>query len=141
MYDKLKDYFNKQPRLLTLSTADKDGNVNAAYFGSPRMPDGKTIVMGSGSNKSLANLRQNPKACFLIMEPGPSVPEWKGVRVEVEMTECHTDGPKLQEIRAAIAEKVGPETAKQMIHAALVFEIKSVRPLANFGQGWEKSIG
>lgn len=141
MYEKLMNYFNKQPRLLTLSTADKDGNVNAAYFGSPRMPDAKSIVMGSGSNRTLANLRQNPKACFLVMEPGESVPEWKGARIRVEMTECHTEGPKLEEIRAAIAERVGAETAKKMIHAALVFEIKEVRPLADFGQGWEKSIG
>lgn len=141
MYEKLMDYFNKQPRLLTLSTADKDGNVNAAYFGSPRMPNGNSIVMGSGSNRTLANLRQNPKACFLVMEPGETVPDWKGARIQVEMSECHTEGHKLEEIRAAVAEKVGPEVAKQMIHAALVFEIKDVRPLADFGQGWEKSIG
>lgn len=141
MNAKLMEYFNKQPRLLTLSTADKEGNVNAAYFGSPSMPDPNTIVMGSGTNHTLQNLRQNPKACFLLMEPGEAVPDWKGVRIKVEMTECHEDGPKLEQIRAAIAQKVGPETAKQMIHAALVFDIKEVRPLADFGQGWEKSIG
>ena len=141
MYERLMPYFNKQPRLLTLSTSDKDGNVNAAYFGSPSMPDGKTIVMGSGSNRTLSNLRENPKACFLVMEPGETVPDWKGARIQVEMTECHTDGRKLEEIQAAVGAKVGMETAKQMIHAALVFEIKDVRPLADFGQGWEKSVG
>jgi len=27
-----------------------------------------------------------------------------------------------------------------MIHAALAFEVTEIRPLADFGQGWEKSI-
>ena len=140
MSKELMEFFNKQPRLMTVSTADKAGNVNAAYFGSPRMTDEKTIVMGSGANKSLSNLKENPKACFLIMEPGESVPDWKGVRIYVTMTECAESGPKLEEIRAAIAQRVGAETAKKMIHAALTFQVSQVRPLADFGQGWEKSI-
>jgi hypothetical protein len=43
MSEKLMKYFNKQPRLGTLSTADGNGKVNSAYFGSPRMVDEKTI--------------------------------------------------------------------------------------------------
>jgi len=39
MSTKLMDYFNKQPRLGTLSTSGRDGKVNVAYFGSPRMVD------------------------------------------------------------------------------------------------------
>lgn len=140
MSKQLMDYFNKQPRMATLSTADSKGNVDSAYFGSPRMTDEKTIVMGSGSNRTLANLRENPKAVFLIMEPGNTVPEWKGVRIYVTMKDCATSGHKLEEIRAAIAEKVGPEVANKMIQAALTFEIDNIRPLADFGQSWEKSI-
>jgi len=49
-------------------------------------------------------------------------------------------GKKLDQIRTVIAEKAGPEVANKMIHAALTFEIKDIRPLADFGQGWEKSI-
>jgi hypothetical protein len=140
MSKELMDFFNKQPRLGTLSTSDKSGKVDSAYFGSPRMVDEKTIVMGSGSNRTLGNLRENPNAVFLIMEPGKSVPEWKGVRIYVTMKECETEGPKLDQIRAAIAEKIGAEAAKKMIHAALTFEVMEIRPLADFGQSWEKSI-
>jgi hypothetical protein len=45
---KLMEYFNKAPRIGTLSTADKSGNVDSAVFGSPRMTDEKTVVMGLG---------------------------------------------------------------------------------------------
>ena len=131
----LMEYFNKQPRLGTLSTADKDGNVNVAYFGSPRMVDEKTVFMGLGNNHTYANLQDNPKAVYMIMEPGESLPEWKGVRVYLTMTECQTSGEKLEQIQAAI----GGGAAK-MIHAAVTFEVKEIRPLADFGQGWEKSI-
>ena len=139
MTEKLREYFNKQPRLGTLSTSDKNGKVNSAYFGSPRMVDEKTIFMGLGNNRTFANLQENPHAMFMIMEPGKTIMDWKGVRIYVTMTECLTAGEKLDDMRAAIA-KHGGEGASKMIHAAVTFEIQEIRPLADFGQGWEKSI-
>ena len=139
MSENLINYFNKQPRLGTLSTADKSGKVNSAYFGSPRMVDENTIFMGLGENRTFANLQQNPKAVFMVMEPGESIMDWKGVRIYVKMTDCQTFGEKLDKLKATIAEKAG-ESAAKMMHAAVTFEIVEIRPLADFGQGWEKSI-
>ena len=139
MSSKLMEYFNKQPRLGTLSTAGKDGKVNAAYFGSPFMPDERTIVMGLTRNRTLAYLQENPQAVFMIMEPGRSLPDWKGLRVYVKMTACATAGETLDAVRAKIAGHAG-EAAAKMIHAAVTFEVQEIRPLADFGQGWEKSI-
>ncbi|MGD8765304.1 MAG: pyridoxamine 5'-phosphate oxidase family protein [Desulfobacteraceae bacterium] len=139
MSAKLMEYFNKMPRLGTLSTSDQDGKVNVAYFGSPRMVDETTVFMGLGNNRTFANLQENPNAVFMIMEPADSLPEWKGVRVYLKMTQCETSGEKLDQIRALIAEK-GGEKAGKMIHAAVTYEVQEIRPLADFGQGWEKSI-
>ena len=139
MSELLIKYFNKQPRLGTLSTADKNGKVNSAYFGSPRMVDGKSIFMGLGNNRTFANLQGNPSAIFMVMEPGESITDWKGVRIYVKMTECQTAGEKLDNLKTMIAEKAG-EGAAKMMHAAVTFEIAEIRPLADFGQGWEKSI-
>jgi hypothetical protein len=139
MSEKLMAYFNKQPRIGTLSTADQSGKVNVAYFGSPRMVDEKTVFMGLGKNHTFANLQQNPNAVFMIMEPGSTFPEWKGVRVYLTMTDCQTSGEKLDSIKTVIAEKAGEDAAK-MIHAAVTFEVQGIRPLADFGQGWENSI-
>jgi len=139
MSEKLIEYFNKQPRLGTLSTSDKTGKVNSAYFGSPRMVDEKTVFMGLGNNRTFANLQDNPHAMFMVMEPGKTIMDWKGVRIYVKMTDCQTTGEKLDEMRATIAKHAG-EGAGKMIHAAVTFEIQEIRPLADFGQGWEKSI-
>ncbi len=139
MSKKLMEYFNKQPRLGTLSTADKSGKVNSGYFGSPQMIDEKTVVMGLGKNRTLANLQENPNACFLILEPGATLPDWKGVRISMKMIDCQTSGDKLDAIKSRIAERAGDKAAK-MIHAAVTFEIEEIRPLVSLGQGWEQSI-
>ena len=139
MSSKLMDYFNKQPRLGTLSTSNKDGMVNSAYFGSPYMVDERTIIMGLTMNRTLFNLQENPNAVFMIMEPGETMTDWKGVRIYVKMTELSRAGEKLEKMKAQIASAAG-ETAAKMIYAALTFEVQEIRPLADFGQGWEKSI-
>ena len=49
------EFFNKRPRVGTLSTANSEGDVNVAVFGSPQMVDEETVVMGIGRNRSLRN--------------------------------------------------------------------------------------
>jgi len=139
MSKKLMEYFNKQPRLGCMSTSGKDGKVNVACFGSPRMVDEKTVVMGLGKNRTFDNLQENANAVFMIMEPGKTASEWKGLRVYLKMKECELSGEKLEKIRSQIA-KVAGEAAAKTVHAAVTFEIEEVRPVIDFGQGWEKSI-
>ena len=141
MSKELMAYFNKQPRLGTLSSANKEGQVDVAYFGSAQMVDEKTVIVGMGNNRTLSNLKENPNAVFMIMEPGETPAKWMGVRVYLKMTDCQTSGRKLDEIRAQIAQKVGPEIANKMIHAYVALEIHEIRPFADFGQSWMKSIG
>jgi hypothetical protein len=134
------DYFNKSPRIGTLSTADGAGNVDAAVFGSPRMIDEKTVVMGLGENRTYANLRENPHAVFLIVEPaGAAITDWKGVRVYLEVRELADSGSLFDDLKRGIASVLGEEAAG-MIHAAVRFEVTGVRPLIDMGQGWEQSI-
>ena len=139
MTQKLMKYFNKQPRLGILATANKKGQVNAAYFGSPQMVDEKKVVMGLGQNRTLSYLKENPNAVYTIMEPGAAVTEWKGVRIYLKCVALETSGAKLDGIKAKISEVAG-EGAAQMIQAAVTFEVGEIRPLADFGQGWEQSI-
>lgn len=58
------ELFNQRPRIGTLSTADSKDNVNVAAFGSPRMIDEDTVVMGTGNNRSFHYLKENSKAAF-----------------------------------------------------------------------------
>ena len=141
MSKELMEYFNKQPRLGTLSTANNEGKVDVAYFGSAQMTDQNTVVVGLGHNRTFSNLKENPHAVFMIMQPGNKPTSWKGVRVYLKMTEFQEAGRKLDEIRAQVSKKVGEMTAKKLIHAYVQFQIDEIRPFADFGQSWRKSIG
>ncbi len=122
------ELFNKRPRIGTLSTASGKGDVNVAVFGSPQMIDENTIVMGIGRNRSFQYLQENPKAAFIVMEPGESPMEWKGFRVYLEASSIESEGELLETIRGKIAEAAG-EGAAKMIHAAVRFNVTDVRPL------------
>lgn len=139
MSSKLVEFFNKQPRLGALATSDRSGRVNVAYFNSLRMLDDRTVVMGLGRNRTLSNLQENPHAAFMILEPGETLDGWKGLRVYLVMKSCETQGKLLEEIKQEIAKHAG-EKAASIIQAAVRFEVKEIRPLADFGQGWENSI-
>ena len=139
MSSKLMDYFNKSPRIGTLSTADKAGTVDSGVFGSPHMTDERTVVMGLGKNRTFANLQQNPHAVYLIMAPGATIMDWKGIRVYLKAQKIATSGPVLDNFKAQMAKVAGEEAAK-MIYAAVSFEVTEVRPLIDMGQGWEKSV-
>jgi hypothetical protein len=139
MPGKLMEYFNRQPRIGAMGTAGKDGKVDVAVFGSPRMIDEKTVVMGLGRNRTFLNLQENPHAVFIIMEPGKSLAEWKGLRVYLKMKSSATSGKAFETLREQIARVIGEQAAK-MIHAAVTFEVMEVRPIIDTGQGWERTI-
>jgi hypothetical protein len=139
MTGKLAEYFNKQPRLGVISTSSKDGMVDSAVLGSPQMIDEETVIVALAKGRTFANLQENPNAIFMIMEPGPGILDWKGIRVYLKMREYITSGPRIDTYKSQMAKVVG-EQAADMIKVLATFEVTEVRPLIDFGQGWEKSV-
>jgi hypothetical protein len=139
MTGRLAEYFNKQPRLGVISTSSKEGEVDCAVYGSPQMLDEKTVIVALAKGRTFANLQENPNAVFMIMQPGTSVLDWKGIRVYLRMKEHITSGPQLDMYKSQTAQIVG-EKAADMIKVLATFEVTEVRPLIDFGQGWEKSV-
>ena len=120
--------FNKQPRVGVLATANKNGETDAAVFGSPRMIDEDTVIMAIGENRSARNLKENPKATFIVVEPGESLQEWKGVRVYLEVASFEGYGELLDSLREKIRKMAGDQSANA-VKAAIRFKITEVRPL------------
>jgi hypothetical protein len=125
------EIFNKTPRIGTLSTANKKGEVNVAVFSSPEMVDENTVIMGIGRNRTFRNLQENPKAAFIVMEPGKTLVDWKGARVYLEVMDLERGGGFFDEVKAGIAKAAGKQAA-DMIHAAVRFRITEVRPIVEF---------
>jgi hypothetical protein len=128
----LMELFNKKPRICVLSTANSAHDVNAAVFGSAQMVDENTIVMGVGKNRTFRNLQENPKAVFIIVEPGQGPMDWKGARVYVQVAIIDSDGAFLQQIKEKLLKAVGPKGA-DMVSSAVKFNITEVRPILDRG--------
>lgn len=139
MTSQLMEYFNRQPRIGSISTASRDGRVDVAVMGSPQMTDEKTVIVGMGVNRTLVNLRENPNAVFMIVEPGAGIMEWKGVRVYLTLRDLTTAGPALDAYLAGVM-KVAGEGVASMIKALATFQVTEIRPIIDMGQGWERSI-
>ena len=122
------EFFNKRPRIGSLSTVNKEGDVNVAVFGSPQMTDEETVVMGIGNNRSFKNLQANPKAAFIVLEPGETMQEWKGIRVYLRAEAIELQGALIDQIRDNIAKAAG-KGAASAIHAGIRFKVAEVRPL------------
>jgi len=125
---KVMEMFNRKTRIGALATADKKGAVNVAVFGSPRMIDENTVIMGIGENRSYRNLQENPKASFVVIEPGGSPAEWGGARLYLEVEAFERYGEVLDSLRARIRKVAGNRSADAVV-AAIRFTVTDVRPL------------
>jgi hypothetical protein len=122
------EMFNRENRIGVLATANSNGDVNAAVFGSPRMIDEDTVIMAIGENRSFKNLQENPKASFIVVEPGQTPTSWKGVRLYLEVDSFERYGEVLDSFRENIRKVAGDRSA-EAIQAAIRFKVVDVRPL------------
>ena len=122
------EMFNKKARIGALATTNKDADVNLAVFGSPRMIDEDTVIMAIGDNRSHKYLQENPKACFIVIEPGDSPTEWKGARLYLELESYERYGELLDSFRENIRKIAGNKSANAIV-AAIRFKVTDVRPL------------
>jgi len=67
----LKEYFDVTKGLGVLSTADRDGNVDAAIYARPHFMEDGTLAMIMRDRLSHHNLQSNPHATYLFKEEGP----------------------------------------------------------------------
>jgi hypothetical protein len=124
----LMELFNSPNRVGTLSTSDGKGKLNAGLFGSLRMVDEETVVMACGDNRSLANMRNNPKAVYLFFEPGTNPMDWKGARVYLEVVKMEGDGVLYDRLVEQVRAAAGDQAASG-ITAAITFRIENTRPI------------
>ena len=66
----LREYFNAAKGVGVLSTADGDGQVDAAIYGRPHFMEDGTIAFIMRDRLSHHNLQSNPHANYLFKEEG-----------------------------------------------------------------------
>ena len=119
---------NNTSRIGTLGTADRLGQPNIAYFGSPQLAEDGTIVVGLTRNRTLQNLEENRLAVFLCIAASPVEFTTPGYRLYLKVREIQTEGHVLDNVKKGVAEHAGPKAA-EVIAAGVIFDVTEIRPL------------
>jgi hypothetical protein len=92
----LADYFENTKGTGVLSTADKNGKVNAAVYARPHFLEDGTIAMIMRERLSYANLQSNPHAAYLFIEESPG---YKGKRLHLTKIREEEDAELLARLK------------------------------------------
>lgn len=116
-----------------LATSDGEGNCEVACSSSLELSDSGTMTMLTGDNRTLANLKENPRAAFVVAA-GESLEDADGCRVYLVARDITEEGPVIEKGREIMERLAGPE-ASGMVKAFVTFDVVDVEPLADTGQG------
>jgi hypothetical protein len=123
----LKTYFDDARGMGVLSTADGDGQVNAAVYARPHVMEDGQLGFIMRDRLSHHNLQTNSHAAYLFKEEGPG---YKGVRFHLTKTREESGTPLAKELcrRCRIDDK--PDTVRYLV----VFNVAEQFPLIGAGE-------
>ena len=118
----MKEAFAKM-KVFPVATASKDGTPNVIPLGMVELHDDETIwITDNFMNKSLSNLRTNPKIAIYIWGP-----EIKGCFQIKGVTAIKNSGPEYDEMKAGVNRK-RPELPARSLVIVKITEIFECKP-------------
>ena len=118
----MKEAFSKM-KVFPVATASKDGAPNVVPLAMVRLVDDDTIwITDNFMNKSLSNLRVNPKVAIYIWGP-----EIKGCFQIKGITSIRNSGPEYEEMKADINRK-RPELPARSLVIVKITEVYECKP-------------
>lgn len=130
MDEKTKNIVAMSPRLVCLSTANREGKPNVAVFGSLSLVDDETLMVALGDNRTFRNLSENPYASCLIVNPDTRGLTMEGCRLYLKVKKIEDEGETLEKVRNAIREKYG-DVAASVVKYVVYFEVEEIRPIVD----------
>ncbi len=124
----LAEYFNSNRGRGIISTADREGKVNAAVYATPHFMDDGQIAFIMRDRLTHKNITENPFAAYLFIIEGERS---SGVRLYLEKTAEEQDSAKLEELHRrkrsyTEEEELGP---KYLVY----FKVVKILPLIGAG--------
>jgi hypothetical protein len=127
MLEKARTLINANYISTTLSTVNKDYDVNIAVITILEMIDDHTIICARfGADKTYANLKETGKGVFLVLLTTDNKTK-DGVRVYVELIEDQTAGEFFDRIKARLDNTA---YAAFPLKNCLVFRIVDILPIS-----------
>jgi hypothetical protein len=125
----LKEYFEDKNGLGVLSTANAQGEVNAAIYSRPHVMEDGSLAFIMNKRLSHNNLIENPKAHFLFKEDGPG---YQGKRLALNMLREEQDSDLLYELcRRCHFKDLDSDKANRYL---VFFEVERELPLIGSGE-------
>ncbi len=121
----LRTYFEATKGMGVLSTADDQGQVNAAVYARPHVLDDGNLAFIMRDRLSHHNLQSNPKAAYLFSE---EVTGYKGLRLHLTKVDEESGTQRVKEIcqRCRIDDK--PDTVRFMVSFTVDKEMPLIGP-------------
>lgn len=116
----LKSYFESTDGTGILSTADSNGNVDAAIYSRPHFLENK-IAFIMRDRLTHKNLESNPHAVYLFIENGPG---YKGKRIYLTKVKEEKNSERIASLKRRKKDS-NPDEDKFLVF----FEFNSERPL------------
>lgn len=125
----LKEYLENTRGIGVLSTADSNGNVDAAVYSRPHVLDNGTIAFVMRERLTHHNLQSNPHAVYLFIEEGPG---FGGLRLFLKKVSEEKDTPRIEDLRRRwlTPEEDRAKGSKYLV----VFSIEKEIPLIGGGE-------
>lgn len=126
---KLKDYFASKSGTGVLSTADKNGTVDAAIYSRPHLLENGDLAFIMRERLTYSNLQQNDSAAYLFIEENKG---YEGIRLFLKKTGEGTDQQQIQALsRHSISDE--EDRAKGPKHLVF-FRVEKILPLIGAGE-------
>ena len=125
----LKEYFENTKGMGVMSTADKEGKVNAAIYSRPHFLEDDSIAFIMRDRLTHHNLLSNPFAAYLFREEGPG---YKGKRIYLRKIREEENSELIQSLSRREYENEKPGS-----RFLVTFQVDKVLPLIGAGDEQE----
>jgi predicted pyridoxine 5'-phosphate oxidase superfamily flavin-nucleotide-binding protein len=127
LLEKARGLINANYISTSLSTVDKDYNVNVAVVSILEMVDDETIICARfGADRTYANLKETAKGVLMVLlTEGQATKD--GIRVHVELKQDLTEGAYYERIKTRLAQT---KYAGFPLKNCLVFKIVDILPIS-----------
>ena len=124
----LKSYFDQTKGLGILSTANYDGQVDAAVYSRPHVMEDGSVAFIMRNRLTHHNLQTNPHAAYLFKEDGSG---YKGKRLFLTMINEEKESNRLYELRRR---RYPPEKERREAKYLVFFSVDKTLPLIGPGK-------
>jgi len=127
IHQRARDLLERRTAISMLATAHPKGQPEVALLIAPRFTEDERIAGGEEEGvcgNTFRNLRQNPRASIVVLDPIMDPRARDGVRFEVEFLGAELDGPDLAQLTRWL-ETFAP---RRKIVRRLIFKVLSVEP-------------